>query len=75
MDRQLSRDTYRVNLLKYTRRAFETLPNMHNPQILDIGCGTGIPTLALAEMSDGQIVAVDIDQRALDVLNEKVKGS
>ncbi|MBU7032610.1 MAG: class I SAM-dependent methyltransferase, partial [Theionarchaea archaeon] len=42
------------------------LPALDNPHILDIGCGTGEPTLELARLSEGIITAVDINQRALD---------
>lgn len=48
------------------------LPKRDNPKILDIGCGTGIPTIELAKISGGDIVAIDIDQDALDVLSKRV---
>lgn len=41
------------------------------PRILDIGCGCGTPTLELAKLSHGEIVATDIDQPALDRLNRR----
>ena len=28
---------------EYTKKAFEMLPRLDNPRILDIGCGTGGP--------------------------------
>ncbi|MCB2230308.1 methyltransferase domain-containing protein [bacterium] len=70
------RDKVRANLLKYTRRAFDALPAIVNPRILEIGCGTGLVTLELAKMSGGQIVAIDVDQRALHQLCERfsIKG-
>ncbi len=49
------------------------LPKRDNPKILDIGCGTGIPTIELAKISGGDIVAIDIDQDALDVLSKRVE--
>jgi len=49
------------------------LPKRDNPKILDIGCGTGIPTIELAKISGGDIVAIDIDQNALDVLSKRVE--
>jgi ubiquinone/menaquinone biosynthesis C-methylase UbiE len=64
----LDRDRARANLLPYTRRAFGLLPKLSRPRILDIGCGTGVSTLELLRISDGDIVALDIDRSALDRL-------
>jgi ubiquinone/menaquinone biosynthesis C-methylase UbiE len=71
----IKRDQFRQNLNKYTRKAFYTLPKMDNPEILDVGCGTGVPTMELARISNGEILATDIDQDALDYLNEKIKDN
>jgi SAM-dependent methyltransferase len=62
------RDEFRANLLKYTRKAFQVLPPIERPRILDIGCGTGVCTLELIRLSGGSVVAVDIDKKALDKL-------
>jgi ubiquinone/menaquinone biosynthesis C-methylase UbiE len=62
------KDSLRADLLVYTRQAFQILPRIHNPEILDIGCGSGLPTIELALMSDGIITAIDINQATLDVL-------
>ncbi|MEW6142119.1 MAG: class I SAM-dependent methyltransferase [Chloroflexota bacterium] len=69
------KDRLREGLVRYTRRAFRTLPEMTAPRILDIGCGSGVPTLELAKLSDGEITAIDIDQTALDRLAIKIKKS
>ncbi len=61
--------------LAYTRRAFQALPELDKPRILDIGCGTGMPTLELARLSDGEIVAIDIDRGALDELSQNVRDA
>ncbi len=45
---------------EFTRQAFLKLPPLHQPRILDIGCGPGEQTLVLAELSDGHITAIDI---------------
>ena len=68
----LDPDAVRANLLKYTTLAFSVLPRLHRPNILDAGCGTGVPTIHLAELSDGTIVAIDTDNAALAKLTEKL---
>ncbi|MFX1326306.1 MAG: class I SAM-dependent methyltransferase [Promethearchaeota archaeon] len=71
--KELDADEIRSVFLKYTRKAFETIPEMDRPRILDIGCGTGIPTIELARLSNGKIIGIDIDHGALDKLNLKIK--
>jgi len=69
----LDRDRCRANLLNCTRKAFRVLPPLANPRILDIGCGTGVSTLELVRISGSQVVALDIDQNALDKLVSRAK--
>lgn len=66
------RDECRANLNKYTREAFEAIPTIKHPHILDLGCGTGVPTLEMAGLTDGKIVAVDANQESLDVFRKKI---
>lgn len=66
------KDMLRKNLITYTRKAFRMLPRLEDPRILDIGCGSGIPTIELAHLCNGQILAVDIDQSHLNSLEEKI---
>jgi cyclopropane fatty-acyl-phospholipid synthase-like methyltransferase len=68
------KDECRKNLLKYTERALSLIPDIDNPVILDMGCGTGVPTILLAERFNGTIYAVDIDTSSLEVLKEKIAG-
>ncbi|MFC2013911.1 class I SAM-dependent methyltransferase [Chloroflexota bacterium] len=68
---RLGKDKIRKHLLKYTRKAFRMLPQMDRPRILDIGCGSGIPTLELARLSQGEVMGIDIDQPALEKFNTK----
>lgn len=68
------RDRCRRNLNQYTIEAFSLIPPIDKPLILDMGCGTGVPTLALMEISNGRIYAVDSDDSCLLWLNEKVKA-
>jgi ubiquinone/menaquinone biosynthesis C-methylase UbiE len=70
---QPSRDKIRKHLLKYTRKAYRMLPQTDKPRILDIGCGSGIPTMELARLSQGEITAIDIDQPALDKFNRRIE--
>jgi ubiquinone/menaquinone biosynthesis C-methylase UbiE len=67
------KDQLRKNLLHYTRRAFYLLPRIPITRILDIGCGSGVPTIELARLSGGYITAIDIDQAQLDRLSRKVR--
>jgi ubiquinone/menaquinone biosynthesis C-methylase UbiE len=73
MDIHEIRDECRANLNQYTREAFESIPAIKQPNILDLGCGTGVPTLEVAGLSDGKIVAVDTDRASLDVLRKKIE--
>jgi len=70
---QAYKDHLRKRLLKYTRKAFQALPGMTRPCILDIGCGSGVPTMELAKLSDGKIMAIDTSHTALDRLTSKIK--
>jgi SAM-dependent methyltransferase len=54
--------------LAFTRRAFQMLPALDRPRILDVGCGQGGPTLELARLSGGQVTGLDIDSSALQAL-------
>lgn len=67
------KDALRQNLLQFTRRAFNVLPKIENPQILDIGCGSGVPTIELAGLSKGQVIGVDIDQMLINRLLQKIQ--
>jgi ubiquinone/menaquinone biosynthesis C-methylase UbiE len=70
---EINHDLLRARFNRYTRKAFRLLPKLDKPLILDIGCGTGEPILELTQLSDGQIIGIDIDQNALDRLSEKIK--
>ena len=52
--------------------AISLLPKINNPKILDIGCGTGVPTIWLAENYGGTITAIDTDNNALEWLKAKI---
>ena len=67
------KDKIRKRLLKYTRKAFHILPQMNKPRILDIGCGSGILTIELARLGQGDVIGIDIDQVALDKFTRKIE--
>ena len=46
-----------------------------NPTVLDIGCGPGMQTLALAEALPGSILAVDICNEYLEELRKRVENT
>ena len=47
---------------EYTQKAFEMIPPIKKPKILDIGCGPGLQTIKLAKLTDGTIIGIDIHQ-------------
>jgi ubiquinone/menaquinone biosynthesis C-methylase UbiE len=73
--RELQKDHLRERFNIYTRKAFQMLPQLDNPRILDIGCGTGVPTMELARLSKGQIAGLDISQPLLDELTRKIEDA
>jgi ubiquinone/menaquinone biosynthesis C-methylase UbiE len=70
---QRYKDQIRKRLVKYTRKAYQILPEMTTPRILDIGCGSGVPTIELAKLSGGVIYAIDTNQAMLDRLAKRTK--
>jgi ubiquinone/menaquinone biosynthesis C-methylase UbiE len=58
-----------------TARAFHTIPDLpEHARILDIGCGSGMQTLALARLAPGAtIIASDIHQPFLDDVTDRVE--
>jgi ubiquinone/menaquinone biosynthesis C-methylase UbiE len=69
----MKKDKIRKRLLKYTRKAFRMLPRLDKPRILDIGCGSGVPTLELARLGRGEVIGIDIDRRALEEFGSKIE--
>ena len=60
---------------EYTRKAYMSLPNLAlQPNILDVGCGSGMQTLELARVSEGEITALDNYQPFLDDLRKRAKS-
>jgi len=69
---QVGKDKIRKRLLKYTRKAFRMLSQMDKPRILDIGCGSGVPTLEVARLGQGEVIGIDINQPALDEFTRRI---
>jgi ubiquinone/menaquinone biosynthesis C-methylase UbiE len=57
---------------EYTQKAFEMIPKIKKPKILDIGCGPGMQTIKLAKLSGGEIIGIDIVEQFLDQLRESI---
>lgn len=70
---EIDRDHFRGQLSKYTRKTFQLLPELIKPRILDVGCGSGVRTLVLAKLSNGEVIGIDIDQYLLARLNRKIE--
>jgi ubiquinone/menaquinone biosynthesis C-methylase UbiE len=67
------KDSCRANFNHYTRKAYESIPNIEKPNILDLGCGTGVQTLEIASITNGNILAVDTDKDCLEWFESKIK--
>ncbi len=69
----IEKDHIRQRFSTYIKKAFRSIPEIANPVILDIGCGTGVSVIVLARLSNGTITGIDIDDISLDLLREKIK--
>ncbi len=58
---------------KYTKQAFQIIPKCNHPHILDIGCGRGMPTSALAQLSNGTIIGLDVNEILLQKFNKRIQ--
>lgn len=67
------KDLCRANLIKYLSEAISEIHFPDQPLVLDLGCGTGVSTLSIANHLNSKIYAVDNDFAALGQLNDKIK--
>jgi ubiquinone/menaquinone biosynthesis C-methylase UbiE len=70
---EINQDHFRGNLTKHTRKAFQMIPKLEKPRILDVGCGSGVPTIELAKLSDGEVIGIDTDESLLEKLSGKIQ--
>ena len=68
------KDNCRNGLLKYLKKAISIIPQTENLQILDVGCGSGIPTLFISEELNSHITAIDTDLSSIDALRLKIEA-
>jgi ubiquinone/menaquinone biosynthesis C-methylase UbiE len=71
----VDKDAIRGHFSKFTRKAFEMLPKLDKPRILDIGCGSGVSTMEVADLSNGHITALDIDSLSIDRFAKKIEAA
>ena len=57
-----------------TKKAFEMIPKLSNPLILDVGCGCGSQTIQLAKLSKGNVLGLDVCEAFLNELKNKAKS-
>ncbi len=60
---------------EFTERALRMIELPTHPEILDIGSGPGMQTIALARLTGGHIVATDTHQPFLDVLKQRAQAA
>lgn len=66
------KDVCRQGLIKHLEIACAKLPGFNYCNILDIGCGSGVPTIWLSGKFSGNITALDADSKAIDFLRDKI---
>lgn len=73
VEKELRIKELRSGFIKYTVEAFRRLPSFKQPRILDIGCGWGASMFELSRLCDGTFVGIDIDDVALDFLQDRIE--
>lgn len=66
------KDVCRQGMMKYLEKACAGIPRQESYEMLDAGCGSGVPTLWLAANFPGGITAFDYDSEAIKWLNQKI---
>ena len=73
----LDRQHARASTQAYKRRALALLDPQPGQRILDVGCGVGVDTLALARLvaPAGQVVGLDYSQTMVDEARRRSQGT
>lgn len=58
----------------FTQQQFAALP-IRSRRILDMGCGRGASTMALAQVTDAAIVAIDLEEEALAAVANSARAA
>jgi SAM-dependent methyltransferase len=66
-------DRLRESFLPFLKAMYQLLQAPRAAAVLDIGCGTGVPTLAFAALTSGTVVGLDMDVRRLAVLSKRIE--
>ncbi len=67
------KDSCRANFNIYLHEILTYIPELIEPKILDIGCGSGVSTIELAKITNGEITAIDSNKESLEILEAKIK--
>jgi len=73
VEQAMNTEELRGRFLPHTRKAYQLLPAHDRPRILDIGCGSGLQTIELARLGQGEVVGFDPDEAALSRLRQRVE--
>jgi ribosomal protein L11 methyltransferase len=59
-----------------TRLTLELLQELESGSLLDVGCGSGVLSIAAAKLGFGPVVAIDVDEAAIEatLANAHVNG-
>lgn len=71
-DYYLIKDKCREGLIRHLGNACCKIQRTDSYRMLDIGCGTGVPTFWLADNFSGTITAIDTDKNSLGFFHGKI---
>lgn len=60
--------------MEYRHRLYERVGLSECDSVLDVGCGTGAITVDLAELTEGHVIGVDIDEAKLEEARKVLSG-
>jgi SAM-dependent methyltransferase len=74
LDRELHNGLPLADRNRYIEKAWRMLPQFRRPDVLDVGCGPGGPTLKLARLSGGRVTGLDTSRRDLARLTKRARA-